>query len=473
MFQFSAYRLHIALFVVFLFLNSAYVTTIPGLMGDEAHEGENVYHMLDKKKIEILGERSYIGAGIDYVRIPFVSVFGYTMLALRSVTLIASVLFFAFSSYLLIKYFGKYESLVPLIFLTFSPIYFTQQRLSWAVTLLPLFAVVMIWLLQSSWKHKYLVAGLVGGLGLANHLLFLPTLVAIVVCAIIFAIRKPQILISAWPSIVGFIAGFSVQFVIIQLYPDDQGSQRAIADTFSDRLHAFPALFPEIISGSSFIASYTGHELSHLSMAIVTTILVILAIIALSFSKHKKIAWIILVALLIHIFVLLRIIDRFSLRYVTVFVLGCWLLSGIGLEAIVGLARKRSLFLSYAIICLVCAGLVAWVTFGVAVPYLKTGGSTNIFSLGNRTDSASALVDTRGLFACVNGLEPVTSENVHIYNRLEFWSKQYPNVHFRDEDRKKEAKYVVEYRISGTAKSDIPGTICPELEHFRITKHKK
>ncbi|MEO6077802.1 MAG: hypothetical protein ABIP54_03375, partial [Candidatus Andersenbacteria bacterium] len=446
-------------------------------------------------------------AGIDYLRIPFVYAFGYTTLELRAVMFLASALFFITSVYLLIKFLGKDQSIVPLIFLTFSPIYLSQQRLGWAVTLLPLFAVLLVFALQSNWKHKYLLAGLIAGLGLANHLLFLPTLVAIIVLAVIVAVipalavprvagkrsgepadpayakasagrqvrddtrSRLKTLFSAWPIIIGFIAGFSMQFAILQLYPDDQGSQRVIAETFSDRLSAFPSLFSEIVSGSSYIASYTGKELSGFAMTSITGILSIFAIIALLFSKHKKIAWLIAVALVIHLFVLLRIIDRFSLRYMTTFVLGFWLLSGIGMEAIVALIRKRFSMLIYVISGALCTLLVLWAIFSIVIPYVRTGGSTSLFSLGNRTDSASALVDTRGLFACVKNLGPVTSENVHIYNRLEFWSKQYSEVQFVNEDHKKMAKYVVDYRIAGNAKSDVPGTICPELTNFKIVKN--
>jgi hypothetical protein len=446
------------------------LTTIPGLMGDEAHEGENTYHMLDTKKYEVRGERSYIGAGIDYLRIPFVEVFGYTTLELRAVMLVASVAFFIASAYVLVKFLGNNESIIPLILLTFSPIYLTQQRLGWTVTLLPLFAVLLILALQSTWRHKYLLAGLIGGLGLANHLLFLPTLVAIIILAIVVHIKKPKILLSAWPIIIGFVAGFSMQFAILQLYPDDQGSQQAIAETVSSRLSAFPSLFPEIVSGSSYIASYTGKELSPVGMIIITSALSVCAFIALFFSKHKKIAWLIAIALIIHTVVLLRIIDRFSLRYMTVFVLGFWLLSGIGIEVVVALIRKRSVIIANSISSILCLLLVLWALVGIAVPYLNTGGSTSVFSLGNRTDSASALVDTRGLLACVKNQGPVTSENVHIYNRLEFWSRQYPEVQFADEDHKKNATYIVDYRIAGNAKSDVPGIICPELPNFKIVK---
>ncbi len=449
------------------------MTTIPSLMGDEAHEGENVFHMLDSKKLEILGERSYIGPFIDYVRIPFVLVFGYTSFALRSVTFIASVAFFLICSYLLIKYVGKEESILPLILVTFSPIYLTQQRLAWAITFLPLYAALLLFLLvKNKWKHRFLLGGLVAGLGLANHLLFLPTLVAIIIVGIITAIRHPRILLSSWPIIIGFIAGFSMQFAILQLHPDDQGSQKAIAETVSDRWNAFPSLFPEIVSGSSYIASYTGSELSPVVMISITAILSILALIALIFPKHRNMAWIIAAALFIHLFVLLRIIDRFSLRYFTIFALGFWLLSGIGLEGIVGIIRKKNTAIANSITSIILAALIAWVIFGIAVPYLRTGGSTGIFSLGNRTDSASALVDTQPLFDCLKNLGPVTSENVHIYNRLEFWSRHYSEIQFADEDHKSTAKYLVDYRLPGSVKTNAAGAICPQLQHFRITERK-
>lgn len=460
----------LALFVVFAAVNVAYLTSIPSLMGDEAHEGDNVYEILDTKQLTVLGERSYIGVLIDYIRIPFVFLFGYTTVALRSVMLLASLLFFGISAYLLRRVMGEEGSLIPLVFLSFSPIYLTQQRLGWAITLLPLFAVAFIFLLQSSWNNKYLLAGVIGGLGLANHLLFLPSLIAILAIALLANIRTPREYLRAWPLLIGFIAGFGMQFAILQLYPDDQGSQKVIAETFMTRIQAFPSLVPEIISGSSYIASYTGQELSPVLKMTILLVLSVLALVALILPRYRNLSWVILLALVVHLFVLLRIVDRFSLRYFTVFVLGFWLLAGIGFETIVAAIRKRTMPIAHGITVLVCMLLVGWWVAAVIVPYRVTGGATTVFSLGNRTDSAAALVDTSELFQCLKNLGPVYSENVHIYNRLIFWSRQYPEIEAVDEDHKDAAKFLVDYRIPGNKKNELSGTICTHLTHFRVTE---
>lgn len=481
-----AYPFHTVLGIVFLMLNCAFLPSIPGFMGDESHEGENVYHIIADQKIAVIGERSYIGPMIDYIRIPFVLLLGYTPIAMRSVMVVTSLLFYAISAYLLVRYVGNQESIIPLLLLTFSPIYITQQRLSWAITLIPLFAVLLIFALTSSWKQKYLLAGLIAGLGLANHLIFLPTLTAIIIAFVLFFVmpdlfgylrrrridsrlRGNDLLL---PLIIGFMAGFAMQFAILQLYPDDQGSQTAIAETFMTRITALPSLLPELISGSSYIASYTGVELSPIVMNVIAIILALFATVALAIPKHRKVSWIICIALLIHLFVLLRIVDRYSLRYFTTFILGVWLLSGIGIEGLVGYIRKKIPSIAYMATSAITLLLIMWSVFGIFVPYIKTGGSTAVFALGNRTDSASALVDTTELLSCVRGLGPVTSESVHIYNRLEFWSRQYKDVVFVDEDHKKQATYTVDYRVSENQKLDVSGTICPQMKHFRISNKK-
>lgn len=82
------------IFTLFLIAQLAYLHRVPGLLGDEASEGENVYQLLQSDKLPIIGERSYIGVLTDYVRVPFVAVLGYSTLALRIPMLIASIVCF-------------------------------------------------------------------------------------------------------------------------------------------------------------------------------------------------------------------------------------------------------------------------------------------------------------------------------------------------------------------------------------------
>src|SRR3989344_7016617 len=95
------------LFVLFFVANLAYLHRVPGFLGDEASEGENVYQILTEEKSPVLGERSYIGVLTDYVRMPFIGVLTYSSLAVRLPIFFANLAFFAVSAALLKKYAEK------------------------------------------------------------------------------------------------------------------------------------------------------------------------------------------------------------------------------------------------------------------------------------------------------------------------------------------------------------------------------
>jgi len=115
-------------------------------------------------------------------------------------------------------------------------------------------------------------------------------------------------------------------------------------------------------------------------------------------------------------------------------------------------------------------GLLTWTTSSTLLPFLKTGGSTGEFSIGNRNDSAAALVDTRGLLACLRGAGPVYSENVHIYNRLQYLSHN-PSNHLDvvgQTESKKKAEWIVSYRLESDELPDMEFERCPELMHWKV-----
>lgn len=450
------------LFVVFVVANLAFLHRVPGLMGDEASEGENVYELLRSEKIVVQGERSYIGPLIDYLRVPFIKIFGYTALSLRLVMFVASLAMFLLAAVVLERLFGETSALFTLTLGFFNPIYLTQARLGWAITLFPFFAFSILFLLTSQFKHRALLAGLAAGVGLSNHILFLPTLIAIVAINMISGGRK---LLPFWPGLVGFIAGFAMQFTVLILFREDQGDVTAVAQTFGERAPDLPKLLPHVLSGSSYIASYTGTGLSEMWQWAIVGITCILILSALLLGSRKKFAWVWLLGLVVQLVVLVYMIDRFSLRYFAMPVIGLWILAGIGLGAIWARIPKLHLRGVEWGSVLVAGGLTAWSIFAILVPFLKIGGSTANFSLGNRTDSAAALVDTRPLMECLRGAGPAFSENVHIWNRLQFLSHQYSDLEVLPEDQKYSAKYVVEYR---DAKRPETGTLCSELAHFRV-----
>ena len=489
-------RVLFVLFVLFVIANGAYLHRVPGLLGDEASEGENVFELLDKKQITVLGERSYIGPAIDYLRVPFVLLFGYSALALRTVMFLFSVATFWLTAVVLRRLFGRELSLFMLAFMAFSPAYLLYQRLGWTITLFPFFAFLTLFFLTSSFKNAPLLAGFSAGLGLANHIIFLPTLAGVFAAAVLYkllglfgksvAVWMRSVLIW-WPMAIGVLAGFGMQFVVLILFREDQGSPVAVADSVGERWAALPYVLPLVLSGSSYVARYTGIEFAPSlilgitgALTVFSALGVLLVLIALLLLRHRivseeqkaeqvrtlcaALAWV--VGLAVHLVVLFYVIDRFTLRYFVVFVLGVWALAGLGIGFIsLWLLRRTPQWLAAIPVASVVL-LSVWMLWAVLIPFLTSGGSTNDFSLGNRTDSAAAFVDAQQLIACLRGAGTVFSENVHIWNRLRYVSHRHSDLEILLEEEARRARWLVHYRLPmDTAPI---ADRCPELRHFRI-----
>ena len=527
----------VVLFVLFLVLSTAYLHRVPGLMGDEASEGENVYQKIqiltgDETKARaselLLGERSYIGPAIDYAQLPFVWAFGYTTLALRVPVLIASTISFLLAASVSRRLFGEKSSLLVLALVFFSPMYLTMHRLSWAITLHTFFALLVIWLLLSKVRGKYFLAGAAAGLGLHSHILFLPTLIAITTaftcskllrafgnhygcgschggstqsfasvplphsakaerasrnCAKAWVARRRATrslgnnLKSLFVKTVLFGAGFALlfgtQYVALRADTSDQGDPARVAEQVGERATAFVEAAPLYLSGSSYIARYTGVELPDTWRLGITSLLLVLSLVALAWHKQRRAVWLWALGLGTHLAVLLVMIDRFTLRYFTVFSLGVWMLAALGLATVVSLPAGKAGMYRYietrkaALVCALALGTVFIVL--VLVPFLQTGGSTNDFSLGNRTNSAADLADTRPLVACLRGQGTVSSENVHIWNRLRYFSHHYEDLQPLPEAQVAETDFLAHYR-DGKTEVESDSELCPDLEHFIVER---
>lgn len=474
----------ISLFIFFFIVNTLYLHRVPGLMGDEGSEGENIFQILDTKEFTVQGERSYIGPLIDYIRIPFILLFGYTPLSLRIVVVIFSLATFWLGWYVFRRLWGDIPALFALVFFTFSPIYLTQQRIGWAITLFPFFGLLILFLAQTSLSRKWLFVGLVAGIGLANHIVFLPTLVAIGVTGSIALIihalqsrsvekRNPQtqiktIIYSVIESLVGFAAGFGTQLAVLILKTEDQGNPEVVAELFSQRLSDLLPALPLYLSGSSYVARYTGAEFSNSLVQLITGALIVGVVLALVFLWKRKGVWLWLLGILIHIPALIYMVDRFTLRYFVVLTLAIWIMAGVGYGAVVQkLLQHRPVIVGIKALG-VAILLMAWTTVTVLLPFLRTGGSVNDFSLGNRTDSAAALIDIRPLINCLRGKGPIFTENVHIWNRLQYLSHQYGDLEVLPEEEGAQAAWIIYYREPKAPGGTTPGDLCPELVHFRV-----
>ena len=446
------------LFVLFLVMNSLYLNRVPGLMGDEASEGQNVFELLESETWTIRGERSYIGPLIDYARVPFVQVFGYTVLALRIPLLLFSIATFWLAVIVFKRLFGEETYLMAVAALVFSPVYLTYQRLGWAITLFPFFALLILYLLTSGFKQRALLAGLAGGLGVHTHILFLPVLVGIGGSWLIAKFKEAW---GYWPAVVGFLAAFGTQIAILLLYPEDQGDPMEVAGVLLERVYDLPKILPLVLSGSSFVARYTGVEFSDLFIWLVTGIVAILAAVALILPKNRKAAGLWFLGAVVSLGVLLVIMDRFTLRYFVMLCLALWTLAGVGLAKLI----------KFEMAPVGLAVLLSGLSWGlIFIPFLKTGGSVADFSLGNRTNSAAALVDTRPLLVCLRGAGSVTSEDVHIFNRLLYFSHEYEDLKVLPDSEAKLADFLVHHKTPKILEEVTGEELCPELKHFVVEK---
>ncbi len=472
----SGRRLFIFLFVLHLIAGAAYLHRVPGLFGDEASEGYNVYELWQSDTIVVRGERSYIGPLVDYARLPFVMAWGYSALSLRLLMLLISAATFVLAAAVFKRLFGDKDYLWVLALMFFSPAYLLYQRLGWTITLFPFFAFLLLFFLTDKRlkiSHRSALAGLAAGLGLHNYLAWLPTLAAVMapwLLAFIFAPAEKRIpplarlekrlraLARYWLFLLGFWAGFGTQFAVMQLRQADQGDPARVIAQFPERLAALPRVLPLVLSGSSYMARYTGREMSEAVIGMIISVLVFLVVTAFLSSKHREMSLLWLTGLAVQLLALTFIIDRFTLRYFVVFVLGFWVLAGVGLAVLAG--RLRSGSVAAAVL------LAAWTAYSVLLPYLSSGGSTERFSLGNRTDTAADFVDIRPLVSCAEDSGPVWSANPHIYNRLLYLSRG--NKKIEVPASKYEAHWLVQYRQGG----DPPGAVCQGLRHFKLLKRK-
>jgi hypothetical protein len=452
----------LALFVIFTLTQGTYLSTVPGLMGDEASEGQNVIELWEGQKPWLEGERSYIGPLMDYVRMPFVWIFGHTVLALRLVTFCISVASFWLGIAVFNRLFGRDAALLTAAVVFFSPQYISQQRISWAITLIPFFALLLIYSLIRVGPHRALLGGIVAGLGLHTHFVFLPTLGGILLAASAAWGRRIWTLLRWWPLLLGFWAAFATQAaILVTSSAGDQGEPTEVVALMRERLTALPSALPLLISGSSYIARYTGEEFSLRTSQLITAGVVTLAVIGLAFARPRHSVWQWAGGLAIQLALLLLIIDRFTLRYFVAPTLATWVLAGVGVACLLSTFQPKAPRLYQLSPVIVAVLLTSWSVVAILRPFQATGGSVNRFSLGNRTDSASALVAIDPLIACLAGQGPVWSENVHIYNRLRYLSYSQPKLTVAESAE--EARWLVDYRLTSE-----PGTLCPELAHFVI-----
>jgi dolichyl-phosphate-mannose-protein mannosyltransferase len=460
----------LVLFVFFSVASAAYLHRVPGLIGDEGLEGEHAYQLLRGTENPLLGINSYISVWTDYLRLPFLTLFGTSALAVRLPMFLFSFATFWLAWAVLQKLFGARVALIALTLALFSPPYLLYQRLGWEWTLFPFFALLTLALLMHRGRHAPLLAGMSAGLGASTHVLFIATVVGLLISWVLRFVRRPRELLFWWPFIPGFMAVFGFQLAILSIHREDQPPLSRLLATLPDRLMDVPAVLTHFLSGSAYVALYTGHGLNIPAMQTVTGVLLLLCVAAVFLGERKKQARAWALGIAIGLFVATVMIDHHAMRYFFLFTLGVWTLAGVGLGKVLSRVQTIASFPHISAITLALL-LLFWSATQAFVPYLKTGGSDRSFSFGSRTNTAADFADIRLLVACLRTTGTVYAVEPQIRNRLVFLSHGNPDISITD--NAEDARWLVEYGTRKTER-DVGGTApCPTLKHFRIIEHKR
>lgn len=200
-----------------LYLISGYMT----FLGDEGRDVLVVMHMIVNHKFTLLGPTAsvggfFLGPIYYYFMVPFL--WAWKLNPVGPAIMVA--LFGIATVYLVFKvgkeFVSPFVGLVAASLYALSPLVIAYSRSSWNPNVVPFFSLLLVYLV---YKQKYLLAGIVLGIGLQLHYLFL---FMFVVVGLWIVITK------AWKNIVfvflGFLIGYSpfLAFEIRHGFPNTQ-----------------------------------------------------------------------------------------------------------------------------------------------------------------------------------------------------------------------------------------------------------
>jgi len=454
-------------FFLFLFVQTYYLTSVPGLVGDEGYEGLSVIDHIRDSKPFFIGRESYVAFWSDYVRLPFVLWLGETALAMRIPLVLANCVTFWLAYYFFRRVFDIRLVFFIMAACFFSPPYILYQRISWPINFLPLFTFLLLFVLTRNFRSKPVIVGLIGGLGISTHVTFAAPLVGIFGAYLLAKYRDLKKISTWWPALIGFSAGFGLQLAIMW----QMTVESARVGHFSLIIERLEILYPTLFnyfSGVSYWGEYTG-DVSHDIARIIIFLLLVFVFCALLIKPYKKIALFWLIGIIISIATTVIIVSYFRTRYLHVITIALWGLAGLGFSKVMlNTFKSKKMLIPLAFLCAIL--LSFWTYRAVFVPYEKTGGTTlNFQDSGNSWDKSSHFADIQPLANCVKNIGLVFSEEPKISNRLKFLREA--DQHIKVADERKKAKWFVDYRgpreLDDPSKNR-PGEVCPNVRNFIV-----
>lgn len=389
-----------------------YLSTVPGLHGDEAWVGIRADQILHGAK-PILGMNGYTGAIHQYLVAPLFYFFGYTAGVLRLITAMATLLV-CFLYYALAKrLFAERVAVLAVLVLVSFPFFISYGRIANEVFALnPLLASGAILLLLRSgeftgWK-QILFAGLGGlclGLGLWNHIVFLSVVVALLATALVakgLSLLKDKRLyvvtgglgIALLPRIIwqftaaapgGSFAGFDFS---------------SIYDGLGRRLWEWPYLFLQLIHGDLLFRRFAG-EVPVQSLSIVWPFLfvgigLLVRKACVTGEKGKSKATSVLVFTVVLFFSTLLLCPANSDRYFLLPLYAVPLFVAVAFDALLRLERFKPFVVLFIAAFMVFQ--LSRITFDYFGPQLKLHGLNSKYLLGQQEETSNHYIRTDELY---------------------------------------------------------------------------
>ena len=381
--------------LVFARLGSA-----PGLHGDEAWVGLRALDVLNGAR-PLTGMNDYTGPLHQYLIAPFVKIFGASTSALRfpgaALSLVGVLLYFR----VMRRLFDARVAGWATLFLVTLPFFALFHRIANEVFILnPVLALGSLDLLlfaetraPRERRGLHLLAGVLLGLGLWNHLIFASWIFAL--GAVLVWEKRSQ----SWksPAPLWVVAGALVALLprLIHQLGRGRAFEHGLALPILHRLAEWPVAFAEVLHGDFLFRRFTGElrapTFNYTALALVVALAVTITAARKTAARSPRRLLVFGFALaLATVLVSPAIADRY-------FLLPLYLVPAL-LALLVDVARgvRARVAVSIVATLFIVAG-AARLIVNFFVPFAETGGRNSMIFFGGYTETSNHYVDSRAL----------------------------------------------------------------------------
>ncbi|MBI2565043.1 glycosyltransferase family 39 protein [Candidatus Woesearchaeota archaeon] len=388
------YKLLICLLFAFL-IRIVFLSSIPGFHVDEAILGQMSYNILNGEKFYFYGMNKYTGATIQYLRVPFMFLFGANIFGVRFVNVLFGVGTVYLAYLIFSSLFNSEYGLRAAWIFAVIPWHVIWSRIAWEITVFPFFILLILYfiLCKNSWKYHFF-AWIICGIALFTHVIFIAFLIPLALY-VFFKQKKYSLC-----TLVVFL---------VMLYFFFVNTQQALP---ANNLNFFDYLIilPKLII--SFFKHFDGSVLYLRTTGLIN--LFVVPFVSLSFlgsffyykkNKHQTFTWLMIASFLI----ITYFINTAALRYHLI------PLTFTSLVLCYFFFYSKKIFFQIFVIL-----SISYVSINFYYTFYTTGGSNTMFELVNFNETSTHFISLTPMLECVNKLSPkqIIVPDDHLFKTL-------------------------------------------------------